>query len=123
VSEFEQIAVSWINLHHAELNSDEYIEEFWSFDKLSDFCRKRPHDSWKVIVEIYERNSGNKVISNLAAGPIEDLLVYHGNLALILIDQYCHEEHKFVEVMKLIWKNSMSDEVWGQLQRLIHNHS
>jgi hypothetical protein len=71
----------------------------------------------------YERNSGNKVISNLAAGPIEDLLVYHGNLALMLIDQYCHEEHKFVEVMKLIWKNSMSDEVWGRLQRLIHNHS
>jgi len=125
VNEFklEQLATSWIRLHHAEMNSEEYEKDFWSFEKLSEFCRKNPEDAWRVIVKIYENHPDEKILSNLAAGPLEDLLVNHGRLALIWIDQYCMNESDLVKVLQMVWRNAMSEEVWGGLNRLIKEYS
>jgi hypothetical protein len=125
VNEFDlkEVAKSWIRMHNAEINSDEYEEEFWSFEKLDGLCRKSPNEAWALIVEIYENHAGEKIESNLAAGPLEDLLVNHGRQILKLIDGYCENSSGFVGVLKMVWQNSMPDDVWGELQKLIARRS
>jgi len=117
--DLRNVASSWIRMHHAETNSDEYEEEFWSFERLDDLCRNNPDDAWRVIVEIYEKCPGDKIQSCLAAGPLEDLLVKHGRLVLTWIDRYCEIESGFVGILKMVWQNSMPDDLWGEFQRLI----
>jgi hypothetical protein len=106
-------------MHLAKQGSQAYEQEFWSCDVLWDYCRKKPEQAWRAIVEIYECRAGEVVLSNLAAGPVEDLLVYHGELVLPWIEQYCAEHAEFVDVLQMVWRNAMSDEVWDGLNRLI----
>lgn len=121
--ELEEVVVSWIRLQTVERNSQEYENEFWSFEKLDEFCRTEPEDAWRVIVEIYRRLPDERVISNLAAGPVEDLLVHHGHRTLVWIRRYCADDSGFVELLKMVWKNSISEEVWGGITRLIKSYS
>jgi hypothetical protein len=122
-SELNVIAKSWISLHHSKTNSKEYDENFWSFEKMSDYCRKNPEYAWKIIIEIYENNPGEKIISNVAAGPLEDLLVNNGNFVLKWVNQYCLNNADFVNVLKMVWRNEISEDIWNELDGLIKKYS
>jgi hypothetical protein len=118
-----EIVKSWIRMQLAENGSEEYEREFWSFEKLSNYCRKEPRCAWEIVVGIYESTSNDVVLSNLAAGPLEDLLVYHGSLALPWVADYCVRQPSFGEVLQMVWRNEMRDEVWNGLSKLVRKYS
>lgn len=121
--ELKQLAITWTRLCHAKRNSEEFEEDFWSFETLSEFCGKNPEYAWRVIVEIYDNDPGEMVVANLAAGPLEDLLVFHGRLALGWISHQCSNDAGFVKVLQMVWRNAMPEEVWDGLNRLIKKHT
>jgi hypothetical protein len=118
-SDCKLLAATWIRLQQAERRSAERDELFWSFDALWELCRNDPEMAWRVIVDIYRNRPAERVLANLAAGPIEDLLVHHGDLALPWIEDCCANEPGFAKVLDMVWKNSMPDKVWDRLRRLI----
>jgi hypothetical protein len=118
-----QIAQSWVRMQRAERNSPAYEAEFWSFEAIWEFCRNRPEDAWKAIVEIYGSEPEDIVLANLAAGPVEDLLVYHGSVALPWMAACCAAQPGFAKVLQMVWRNAMPDEVWDGLKRLIEAYS
>jgi hypothetical protein len=85
--------------------------------------KKHPEHAWKAIVEIYAQQPDELALSNLAAGPLEDLFVYHGRVALTWADQYCASDAGFVKVLKMVWRNAMSDKVWVGLNRVIERYT
>jgi hypothetical protein len=121
--ELKRLAQSWIRMQRAKRNSAAYEAEFWAFETLSKFCRSQPEDAWQVIVSIYDEQPEEIILANLAAGPAEDLLVYHGSVALPWMAAYCAGEPGIAKVLRMVWRNAMPDDVWDGLKRLIEKHA
>lgn len=119
--QLQELATAWMRMHRAQANSEAYATEFWSFELLSDLCRNNPDHAWKAIREIYCSRPEEIVLANLAAGPLEDLLVYHGDAVLPWIARYCADEQGFVTVLEMVWRNDMTESAWNGLQSLIRS--
>jgi hypothetical protein len=123
VDDIQKLTNSWIKMHLAKRDSEEYEREFWSFDLLWGYCGEKPDRAWAAIQAIYRERPEEIVLANLAAGPVEDLLVKNGAIALPWIDHFCSEEAEFVEVLQMVWRNAMTDEIWKGLNSLIAKYS
>jgi hypothetical protein len=121
--DLERLVASWVRLQHAERGSEAHAQDFWSFETLWDYCADHPDWAWRVIVDMHGGHADEKTLANLAAGPVEDLLVKHGDLALPWIEQYCIGHPGFVTVLQMVWRNAMTDEVWDGLNRLIKKYA
>ena len=62
-------------------------------------------------------DSSQFILSNLAAGPLEDLLVRHG-AAFIERAEHCSvEDPKFRAMLGMVWRNEISEAVWLRIQK------
>ena len=62
-------------LAHARTRAEEYS---WAFDKVVDLMRKSSSDGLELVSELLARPLESEVLFSVAAGPLEDLLVWHG---------------------------------------------
>jgi hypothetical protein len=53
----------------------------------------------------------------LSAGPIEGLLVYHGNEFIDRIEKESERNTKLKHFLGGVWKNAMPDEIWKRVQK------
>jgi hypothetical protein len=51
------------------------------------------------------------LLSNLAAGPLEDYLVAHGETEIERVERLAKHDPSLRDLLAQTWKNSMSDEV------------
>lgn len=118
------LADQWAH-HIIDINSgvesaserDVYFSSTLALDK---FCRNDFEHAWSLIIEIYEKYKDVEIVmDNLAAGPIEDLLLHHGEKALSKIKKYIEEAADFKMVLLGVWRNSIDRVVWDELQNLI----
>lgn len=109
---------AWILLRHAEENSPEYNDNFWAFNSLSDISIKEPELCWELIEKIRKKDGSDVVLSNLAAGPLEDLLVKHGNQFIDLIEKDAKKDMQFRKLLGAVWKNDIDDDVWTRIKRV-----
>ena len=113
----KKIAHSWALMHKAEEGSSTYIENFWAFDALSDLCSNSPNECLHVIEEIFAiESSSNLIIANLAAGPLEDLLVQHGDLMIEKIVNIAESNPLWRKMLGAVWQNDIKDHVWSRLK-------
>ena len=114
--EKEKLIVSWISLNKAEQGSDDYERNFWAFGKLYDLTKNDPSLCLDIVLSILDRESSRKIISNLAAGPVEDLLVYHGARFIEKIEELANKNAAFRDLLGGVWKSDMSDDIWKRVQ-------
>jgi len=72
------LASAWIDLQNASRASAAHGRLFWAHEKMADLVRNDPEESWLTVLEILKQNPSEWVVENLASGPVEDLLVAHG---------------------------------------------
>lgn len=107
---------------------DNYIKDFeaknfhsHSMVTLNSLVRTDPKKAWKIISNLINNTANESLLAFIAAGPVEDLLVYHPEM----IDQIEHDifgKTKFYEVLDCVWKNKMSNETWDRLQQILDRH-
>lgn len=113
--DIRNIAESWVRMHCAEEKSEAYTENFWAFEALLDLCENSPEQCLAVINQIILIDTSDVVLANLAAGPVEDLLVKHGERVIELLMQYAQKNHMWKKILGAVWNNDISDRVWQQL--------
>ena len=52
---------------------------------------------------------------NLSAGPIEDLLVRHGDHFIDRIEEQAKADPEFSDLLEGVWQNSISTENWNRI--------
>jgi hypothetical protein len=114
--DLEQIAVAWIGMHHAPEKSPEWEELFWAFDRVCDLVQDDPEAAWEIIETIRRRDGSDVILSNLAAGPLEDLLVAHGEKFVARIEATAKDDQQLRKLLGATWQNDMPDELWGRIQ-------
>jgi len=63
-----------------------------------------------------EDDEPNNLLGNLAAGPLEDLLAYHGSEMIDELELLARRNPDFSYLLGGVWQNLMSDDVWKRVQ-------
>jgi hypothetical protein len=116
LTELDNIADAWIKLHHLPEESEERERNFWAFMRLRELIRDDPEAAWSVIGKMLERDTSDAILSNVGAGPLEDLLVAHGARFIDRIEKRADGDATFKKVLGTVWKNAMSEDVWQRVK-------
>jgi hypothetical protein len=114
--EYRTLITSWIK--HFE-NEDKKSRKddglSWTFEKLYDICRENPEVALKVITAILSSTQHEPVLSCLAAGPLEDILAWHGDKVIGEVETLARRDPRFRSLLQGVWRRGMSDELWGRV--------
>ena len=85
------------------------------YDLMDDLVFDDPERALVVINEILQSTDKDRDIQDLAAGPLEDLLVRHGSLIIDRVEELATSEEKFKHLLGGVWQNTMSDDLWSKV--------
>jgi hypothetical protein len=118
VSVDPQVVRDWVALAHEESGSPDYDRLFAAYEAVSEMIQDRPDDAWQFIREALKLDCSTAVVEVLSAGPLEDLLVYHGQRMIAEIEVEARRDPNFANLLGGVWKNQIADEVWVRVQRV-----
>jgi hypothetical protein len=110
------LATDWIAHWEAPEGSVEKDELAWTADKEWELVREAPHDAWKLVLAVVQLAPPQPVLAALSAGPVEDLLTYHGDKMIDTVEAEARRDPRFAHVLGGVWQNSLSDTVWARVQ-------
>jgi hypothetical protein len=110
------LAKAWIALQTTPPHSSEYNSLFWSFEQTYDLVREEPIQAWKLILTIWSLDRSTPTRRSLSAGPIEELLCFHGDFMIPHIERQAKADPWFATLLGGVPQNTMSDNIWNRLQ-------
>ena len=114
----DSIARAWIAMHSAPEDSAEYRANFWAFERIDELREDDPEACWLVIDTVRRMDSSDSILSNLAAGPLEDLLVFHGAQFIERIEKIASNDPQLRKLLAAIWQNEIDDHVWERVKKV-----
>ena len=118
IREVHRIAKAWIEMHRLPEDSQEREAEFWAFERLSNLVQDDPEEAWKVIEAMRRLDGTDSILANIAAGPLEDLLVYHGDKFIDRFELLARDDQQFRKMLGAVWQNNMSDILWTRVKAI-----
>jgi hypothetical protein len=91
---------------------DEYLDEM-----LSPAYECDPEILWLFVQNTYKRDLPERLVAILAAGPVEELLAYHGAQFIDRIEQEARRNTDFMHLLGGVWRNAITKEVWGRIEK------
>jgi len=100
----KELADMWIEYHHTD--DDELYKAVTKLERMVESDEERAR---RVILTIL------KIISNLAAGPVEDILVQHGDAFIDKVEVKTEKDPNFKKVIMEVWQNEMPSDIWDRV--------
>ena len=110
----EKLISAWIEHFSEEEAGDETTA--WTHYVFSDICRKHPALAWDLILKVLRRPISEFATSVLAAGPMEDLLAFHGAVIIEKVEQQARAEAGFRHLLGGVWPDSIADDIWKRVE-------
>lgn len=114
--ERDRLARAWIALQTTPQHAPEYNSFFWAFEQTYDLVREEPMEAWKVILTIWSLDRSMPTRRSLSAGPLEELLCFHGDLMIPHIERQAKADPAFATLLGGVWQNTMTGPIWNRLQ-------
>ena len=115
--ENRSIAQEWIDMHRAERSSPQREALSWAYDLLERLRDSDTERYWLILGDILSIDHSDEAIANLAAGPLEDLLVYHGEAFIDRVEKSSREDIVFKRMLGMVWRNDIPEPIWLRVQR------
>ena len=115
LDDMNKIAEAWTEFCRLPEDTLEREQRFWSYEQLCELVQNDPETAWRII-QIIRREGSDLILSNLAAGPLEDLLVAHGDRFIDRIETLAERDAQFKKLLGATWQNSMSPAVWKRIK-------
>jgi hypothetical protein len=113
-----EIVDAYIALQHSPEGSPENDNLFWSFEEMLEIVGQEPDRALRIILAILAKDDNAKVVQNLAAGPLEDLLSGYGEEMIGKIENEARENPKFAHLLGGVWRNSIGENIWRKVELL-----
>jgi hypothetical protein len=101
-------------------NSTEHncgLPQFWAVTKLDDLAYSEPSLAWSLILELVQEPLPATAFACVAAGPLEDLIEYHGPEVIEWVEREAEVNPRFRQLLGGVWKSSTA-EVWARIERV-----
>ncbi|MBN4958115.1 DUF6869 domain-containing protein [Stenotrophomonas maltophilia] len=112
----EKVAEAWVNFNRLAVDANERGPLTGVLDEVDGIIQRDPGEGWKFIEAVRRMDVDAHLLSNLAAGPLEDYLVAHGETEIERVESLAKHDPSLRDLLAQTWKNSMSDEVWRRVQ-------
>ncbi len=112
----KKLAQAWVKHTLAAAEKVDESPHFEAVEIISRMVEDDPEVAWGILEDIRQIDSSDIILANLAAGPLEDLLVFHGDDFIDCIEDIASHEPLFRKMLGAVWRNRISDEVWRRLQ-------
>lgn len=86
-------------------------------DPMIDAVHDVPEVAWQAILQILQQELTDEQTANLAAGPVESLLTWHGRLFIERIESEAATNSRFNHLLGGVWQNDMPPEIWERVQK------
>jgi hypothetical protein len=113
--EIETFVCAYIELIATPADSPRYEDLFWTWEIFADASYKNPDFCLKLILAVIERDQSDRVVGCIAAGPTEDLLVYHGSEVIDRVEGLAQEWPLFRKLLAGVWRNDIAQDVWDRI--------
>jgi hypothetical protein len=114
----DQFIDAWLAGTVAGPGTSDYETSWWAIEAVLALPQDDPEATWQFVLAVLQRNPLDRLaLANLAAGPLEDLLVHHGPDYIERVEARAQSDVDFNELLGGIWKNAMTDEVWMRVQQ------
>lgn len=119
---FEQMmpvyAKKWITLVNMDTDSPEYDLLFNELMPVMDWPSENPDLCWEFIQEVLNQTDDEKILYDLAAGPIESVLAHNPHKSIVILEDLSKKLPKLRNILDGVWQNLMPDDVWKRVQNL-----
>jgi hypothetical protein len=104
-------------LRYAELGKKDV---YWAYDALADLIDRDPVLGWEMILELVHRATPGRVFDLVAAGPLEDLVAWHGREVIGLIEQRVRDDEDLRGALSRVWvgQDTLDPETLERLRNL-----
>lgn len=75
-----------------------------------------PEAAWQAVLRIMQHELSEEQISLLAAGPVEDLLAWHGAQFIDRIEAEAKRSQAFAQVLGGVWRRDIPQQVWQRVE-------
>ncbi|MGB6372257.1 MAG: DUF6869 domain-containing protein [Methylocella sp.] len=106
----------WIKLHYLPNNERERSHLFSAYEKLHELVRNDPETAWHFLQKMWKLDTTDQMLANIAAGPLEDLLRYHGERLIDRIEEMTQSDPVFKKMLGAVWRNTIPDDVWNRVK-------
>lgn len=114
-----ELAHAWIAHTREFRETRDRTEHGWAAEKIWDMERDEPESLWTIILLIHSTAPEDPaVLENLSAGPVEMLLVHHGDKMIDVVEAEARRNPAFANLLGGVWKNRMTDEIWARVQAI-----
>jgi hypothetical protein len=119
-SQIESWANAYIEVQSAPPHEKEGHSSYWAIDKFMLVLDESasPEDCFAAILAILDKEPPDEVLGVLAAGPLEDLLNYHGTDYVDKIEMEARKNPEFKDLLGGVWYTK-DDELQKRLNTLI----
>lgn len=93
----QRIVRDWIALQRTPDGTAEYERLFEVFGLVEDMTHEQPEEGWAFVMAVLATDDTSPIPENLAAGPLEDLLVYHGPFIIERVEHEARRNPRFVQ--------------------------
>lgn len=114
----EVLAEHWIKKWSYDDDDPRRKQYDWLFDLEYELIHNKPQEALRFIIEVLSLDSGNIFLAVLAAGPLEDLLVYNGDKIIGAVEQEAAINPRFATLLGGVWKRDMKDHVWEKVLKV-----
>ena len=104
--DMDRLAKAWIFAQKLGVDSLGYEKHSWAVDEVINFATEKPEDLWQVILKILELDGSNEIAKAVGAGPLEDLMVHHGEGFIDKVEEQASKSDVFKTAMKSVWLDS-----------------
>ena len=102
-SEREKLINAWFVAHKAGTETPIYEENWWAIETIINLREENPELLWELILQAIEMEKDEKLLSNLAAGPIEDLMCSYGEQVIDRVEKEAKSNSSFKNCIKDVW--------------------
>ena len=114
-NELEDLVKTWVD--HALRGGDEL---FWAWDRVTELTTHDPESVWPIILDLIQAAPNDQVLANIGAGPLEDLLCWHGAAFIERVEQAASRNSRFRKSLAATWGwNRMPEEIRERVTKAI----
>lgn len=110
----------WVDAYISIYESNDPVGEehpcYWAIEKFVDLEADFPELCWQAINEIIEKKPTKRVLANLAAGPLEELVELHGPDYIDRIEKVAQSSSDFRVLLRELWETT-DEAIWARLLR------
>jgi hypothetical protein len=131
----EEMAVSWISYHlwsatrprrdpataqdRREEDAEADRHGFWACEAVNALVLEQPEKAWSMILRLVELSPDDRVLADVAAGPLEDLLGVQSYAFIDRVENQTRINAKFRRCVSDVWGwSSIPDDAQIRMRRI-----